>query len=103
MNKLLGVTFATLVTLFAFSQAQADLTLPNGTEIFDDHDNAAPMPCHPALFNEVYLLSNFHGWGPWGATTEVRQALSGNPDKKTAITYSDPELPPFSCNDVLDP
>ena len=101
MKKLLGVTFATLVSLFAFSQAQADLTLPNGKEIFNNHDNQAPMPCHPALFNEAYLASNFKGWGPWSATTEVRQLVSGDPSKKTAITYSDIADPPFSCDDEL--
>jgi hypothetical protein len=32
-----------LAALAGFSnEAAADLTLPNGTEIFDEHDNAAP-------------------------------------------------------------
>lgn len=94
--KYIAISVATVALIALSAPASADLTLPNpdGTEIFDNHDNPAPQPCHPALFYEAYVKSNFHGWGPWSATNEVRQALGTH---GTPITYSDPEDPPFSC------
>ena len=105
MNYLtMSVALVALLAFIAPDRAEADLTLPtpDAKEIFDDHDNPAPQPCHPALFHEAYVKSGFRGWGPWGATNEVRIFL-GPSDQGTPITYSDQEDPPFSCEDELAP
>lgn len=95
--KYIAISVATAALIALSAPASADLTLPtpDSKEIFDNHDNPAPQPCHPALSNEAYVKSNFHGWGPWGATNEVRQALG---TRGTPIEYSNMEPPgEWSC------
>ena len=98
-NLTVSFAIAALVALAAPHDAQADLLLPNGNEIFDDHDNPAPFPCHPSLFHGAWIKSGLKGWGPWGATTEVRTNPVTPSNHPTAITYTDIEDPPWSCED----
>jgi hypothetical protein len=100
MNILKSSCLAALVGFVALTgfsdEAAADLLLPNDKEIFDNHDNPAPGLCHPALQNEVYVKSNGHGWGPWGATSEMKAFLTPS-SQGTPISYKDAEDPPWAC------
>lgn len=95
--KYIAISVATAVLIALSAPASADLLLPNGKEIFDNHDNPAPGPCHPALQTGAWLKSGLRGWGPWSATSEMRTHELTPSDHETPITYSDPEDPPWSC------
>jgi hypothetical protein len=92
MNILKSSCLAALVGFVALTgfsnDAAADLTLPNAKVIFGGHDNPAPGDCHPALQNKVIVKSNWHGWGPWSATSEVRTHTETPSNHATPILYT---------------